>query len=96
MIEIVESSRLLGVTKSLEAELEKLPLVSHATAVHFLKGLLEHRQITEQILKETEIAEKNNAIGERQLKLAEAEQARQAAASIAKAAENLPKLVLAT
>lgn len=96
MIEIVESSRLLGVTKSIESELEKLPLVSHATCVHFLKGLLEHRQITEQILKETEIAEKNQAIGERQLKLAEAEQARQAAAQVSKANEALPKLVLAT
>jgi hypothetical protein len=95
MIEIVESNRVLGVVKELEKELEKLPIMAHTTVLYFLKGLLEHRSIQEKMLSEDGEMQRKQSIEERQLKMMEAEQARQAAAQLERANANLPKVVLA-
>lgn len=95
MIEIVESSRLLGITKEITKQLEALPLAAHGAVLGCLNTMAQHRELSEKQLREAEVAEKNEAIHQRQVKMMEAEQARQAADQLARANANLPKVVLA-
>lgn len=70
---VVTSETLSGIAKQMIRELEKLPLVSHAAVLNIMSTLTQHRQAVEQMLQ----VKKQNDIGDRQLKLAEAEAARQ-------------------
>jgi sRNA-binding protein len=76
MIEIIDSNRLLGIAKKLNAEMEALPLVAHGAVIGFLNTLANHREMAERQLNEAKAAE----VGERQQALMLAEQARQAEA----------------
>jgi len=71
---IVTSETVTGIAKKMCRELEQYPLHTQAVIVSILNMLTEHRQAGEKVMQ----AQKANEIGERQLRLAEAEAARQA------------------
>jgi hypothetical protein len=72
---VVTSEVMLGMAKKMNAEMEKLPLQSHAAIINFLTSLVQHRQITMKILMD----EKAARIQQNQVDLMVKEQERQAA-----------------
>lgn len=82
--EVVDASRIWGISKRIDTELQALPLVAHSTIFANLSNMVQHRQISEKmaadkiaLAEQEKQREQQAALNERHVAAIEAKNARE-------------------